>query len=99
MDKAGVYNTFFASVFNRDDEPRRCQYPELEDCGCKNDRLPADTDIMWDLLLHLYAYQSMGSHGTHPKVLQEFTDVIKKSFPVILEQSWEPRKVPADGSW
>lgn len=22
MDKAGVFNTFFASVFNRDDEPK-----------------------------------------------------------------------------
>lgn len=54
MDKAGVINASFTSVFNTDDEPRRCQYPKLQDHDCENDQLPTDPDIMRDLLLPIY---------------------------------------------
>ncbi|RMC15498.1 hypothetical protein DUI87_07690 [Hirundo rustica rustica] len=51
MNRVEVFNTFFASVFNRDDRPRRSQCPELEDHGCENDQLPVKPEMVWDLLL------------------------------------------------
>ncbi|KAJ7413813.1 hypothetical protein WISP_88137 [Willisornis vidua] len=77
-DKAGMFNAFFDSVFNMDDEPRRSQYPELEDHDCKNDQLPVNPEIVWDLLLLLDPCKSMGPHGIHPRILKELADVITK---------------------
>ncbi|KAJ7421187.1 hypothetical protein WISP_43901 [Willisornis vidua] len=56
---------------SKDDAPRKSQCPELQYLDCKNDQLPADPELMWDLLLQVYPYKSMGSDGIHPRILKE----------------------------
>ncbi|KAJ7413995.1 hypothetical protein WISP_87188 [Willisornis vidua] len=65
-DKAEVFNTFFASVFNMDDGPRGSQCSELEDHDCECDQLPVNPETVQDLLLLLDPYKSMGPDGIHP---------------------------------
>ncbi|KAJ7404854.1 rna-directed dna polymerase from mobile element jockey-like [Willisornis vidua] len=95
-DKAEVFNAFFAFVFITDDRPRRSQCTQLEDHDCDNDELPVDPEILWDLLLWLYPYKSMGPVGIHPRILKELADVITKPLSMIFQMSWETREVPAD---
>lgn len=38
-DRAELFNTFFAVVFNTDDGPRGFQCPELKNHDCENDPL------------------------------------------------------------
>ncbi|KAJ7414884.1 hypothetical protein BTVI_39989 [Pitangus sulphuratus] len=54
---------FFASLFNTDDGPRRSQRPELEDHDWKNDQHPVNVEIVWDPLVQLDPYKSMGPDG------------------------------------
>lgn len=49
-----------------EDGPRGSQYPELENSECENDQLPMDPELLWDLLLQLDTYKSMGPDGIHP---------------------------------
>ncbi|KAJ7410017.1 LINE-1 reverse transcriptase [Willisornis vidua] len=65
------------------DGPRRSQYPELEDHDCENDQLSVNPEIVWDLLLQLDPYKSMGL------ILQELADVITKPLSMTSEQSWK----------
>ncbi|KAJ7422637.1 hypothetical protein WISP_37002 [Willisornis vidua] len=95
-DKADVCNVFFTSVFNVGDGPKGSQCPKLEDCDCKNDQLPVKTEILWDLLLQLDPYRTMGFDGIHPRILKQQTDVIAQPLSVIFEWSWESGDVPAD---
>lgn len=60
-----VFKAFFASVFSTDDGLRDTQCPELENHDCKNNQLPADLELVWDLLFQLYPYKSIGSDRTH----------------------------------
>ncbi|KAJ7400015.1 RNA-directed DNA polymerase from mobile element jockey [Pitangus sulphuratus] len=78
-----------------DDRPRRSQCPELEDHDCKNDQLSVDPETVWDLLLQLDPYKSMGPDGIHHRILQELADVIAKPLS-IFEWSWESGEIPAD---
>lgn len=52
---------------------------EVEDDDCSNDKLPANPELVWDLLLQTYADKSMGSNGIHPKVLKLLADVNARS--------------------
>lgn len=52
---------------------------EVEDDDCSNDKLPANPELLWDLLLQLYAYKAMGHNGIHPRVLKLLADVIARS--------------------
>ncbi|KAJ7408520.1 RNA-directed DNA polymerase from mobile element jockey [Pitangus sulphuratus] len=73
------------------DGPRGSQCPD-----CENDQLPVNPEIVWDLLLQLDPYKSIGPDGIHPRISKELADVITKPLSVIFEQSWESREVPAD---
>ncbi|RMC09868.1 hypothetical protein DUI87_13655 [Hirundo rustica rustica] len=96
MDKAEVFNAFFACVINTDDGPRESQCPELEDHDCRNDQLLDNPEIAWDLLLQLDPYKSMGPDGIHPRILKELADVITKPLSMIFEWSWKSGEVPDD---
>lgn len=90
MDKAEVFNAFFASVFNID------QCPELEDQGSENDQLPINFEVVQDLLLQLNPYKSIGLDKIHPRILKELADTIPKPVLMIFDWSWESGEVPAD---
>lgn len=62
-----MLDAFFASVFNSNDRLRGSQRPELEDPGCENDKYLEFS--MWDLLLQLDPYKSMGPDGIQQRIL------------------------------
>ncbi|TRZ08540.1 hypothetical protein HGM15179_018565 [Zosterops borbonicus] len=94
MDKADVFNTFFASVVSADDRPRGSQCPEWGDPGCGNDKCPVNPELVRELLLQLDSDKSMGSDGIHPKVLKELAHVITMPLSMIFEWSWKSGEVP-----
>ena len=76
VDKAEMFNATFFSVFNTNDGPWDPWSPVLEDHNWGNAKLPADPELVPDLLLQLDAHKSMGPNGIHPRVLKELSDVI-----------------------
>lgn len=60
LDKVEMFNDFFTFVFNTDDGLWHFRWPELEDCDWGNNQFPDNTELAWDLLLHMHAYKSMG---------------------------------------
>ncbi|KAM9262915.1 protein shortage in chiasmata 1 ortholog [Morus bassanus] len=69
IDKAEMFNAFFASVFNTNDGPWDTQSPVLEDHDWRNDKLPVHPELVQDLLLQLYVHEAMGPNGIHPRIL------------------------------
>ncbi|KAJ7426731.1 hypothetical protein WISP_13216 [Willisornis vidua] len=55
---------------------RGSQYSELEHHDCENDQFPNHPEIVWDLLLQLDPYKSMGPDGIHPRILKMLADAI-----------------------
>ena len=58
-----------------------------------NDKLPANPEPVWDLLLHLDAYKCMVPNGIHPRILREMPDVIARSFSILFQWYWESGEV------
>lgn len=65
VDKAEMSSSPLSYIVAGLWEPNR---PKLEDHDC-NDKLPANSKPVWDLLFQLHAYKSMGPTGIHPRVL------------------------------
>lgn len=91
-----MFNAFLASVFNTNDLPWTPQSPDLEDHDCRNNKLPANSQLVQDLLLQPDAHRSMGPEGIHPRVLKELADVIARPLSNIFQQSSECGEVPVD---
>lgn len=71
VGRAETFNASFASLFNTDGGFWDPQSPEVEACGCGNNKLPANPELGWDLLLQLEPCRSLGLNGIHPRVLKE----------------------------
>ena len=78
LTNRGMFNAFFAFVFNPDNGLWDPSCPELEDRESRNDKLPANTDLACNLLLQV---ETMGPDGIHPRVLRKLADVLMKSCP------------------
>lgn len=63
MDMAEMFYAFIASACNTDDGLKGSQCPELENCGCENEKLPVDPELLQDLLFQLDPSKSMGPDG------------------------------------
>lgn len=68
----------------------------MEDHDYGNSRLPANPEIVWDLLLQLDAYESMEPNEIHPTVFKELADVIVRPLLIIFQWLWESVKVPVN---
>ncbi|KAJ7412859.1 RNA-directed DNA polymerase from mobile element jockey-like protein [Willisornis vidua] len=75
-----------------DDGPRGSQCPELENHDCENDQVPADPEVLCDLLLQLDPYKSMCPNGIHPRIVKQLT---VKPLLMIFELFWESGEAPA----
>ncbi|TRZ07809.1 hypothetical protein HGM15179_019296 [Zosterops borbonicus] len=76
------------------ERPRGSQCPELEVYDCENDQLPAEPELVQDILGQLDPYKSMGLMGFSQES-SEMVDVIAKPVSMIFEQTWESGKVRA----
>jgi len=93
IDKAETFKAFFTSVFNTDEGPWDLRNPVLTDCDWEHDELPADPELVRDLLLQWDAHKFMGPDGIHPRILKELADVIMGHLSVIFQWSWESGEV------
>ncbi|KAK4831728.1 hypothetical protein QYF61_018858 [Mycteria americana] len=95
VEKAEMFNTFFASVFNSDDGPWDVWSPVLEDHDWGgDDKLPANRELVRDLLLQLDVHKSTGCNGIHPRLPKELANVIMGPLSMIFQQSWESGEFP-----
>ncbi|KFP47515.1 hypothetical protein N323_13094, partial [Cathartes aura] len=60
------------------------------------DKLPANSELVRDLVLQLDAHKSIGPDGIHPRVLKELADVIAGPLSMVFQRSWESGEVPVD---
>lgn len=84
-----MFNAFFASFFNTDDRPWDPWSPELESHHQGNDKFPSDSELLWDLLLYLDAYECIGPGGIH-------SDVTARPLLIIFQWYWESGEVSVD---
>lgn len=68
----------------------------MEGCHHSRDQFPVNSELVWNLLLHLDSYMLLGANGIHPRVFGEVADVIVRSLSTILQWSWESGEVPID---
>lgn len=69
-DKVKTCNVIFVSVFSTNDGPWDTWKSQLEDHDYGKEKLPANSELVWDLLLHLDAYKSVGPSWIHPRELR-----------------------------
>lgn len=62
----------------------------MEDHDCGNDKPPANSNLVQDLLLQLDAYKYIETGG----ILKELSDV--RIVSVIFQWSWESGEIPVD---
>lgn len=90
------HSVVFLPVFNTSDRSWDLQSSVLEGCHWGNDKLPAHSELVQDLLLQLDVQKSMGPNKIHPRVLKVLADVIAGALSIILQQSWQPGEVPVN---
>ncbi|GAB0208460.1 mitochondrial enolase superfamily member 1 [Grus japonensis] len=95
MEKAGVLNDFFASVFTSKGSSHFVQVTEGRDW--ENAELPTvGEDQVREYLRNLKVHKSMGSDELHLHVLRELAVEVAKPLSTIFEKSWQSGEVPTD---
>ena len=96
-DKADILNTFFSSVFTREDTEN---VPDLEPGGRSNHIFLSDIVVTEDAvrkkLSSLNPYKAHGPDGIPPKVLKELSNELAKPITIIFNKSLQSGMVPSE---
>lgn len=72
-DKVKTFNSIFTCAFNTNDGPCNPLSPVLEGCDWRNDKTPANPELLQDLLLQLDVHNSMGPDVSHSILLHKMS--------------------------
>lgn len=93
VGRAETFNASFASLFSTDGGFWDPQSPEVEACGCGNNKLPANPELGWDLLLQLEPCRSLGLMGFIPGYSKSWCHCKTSQF---FFNSWKCTEVSVD---
>jgi len=97
MEKAAVFNDFFASVLTSKCSSHTTQDTEGKGRDWKNKELPTVGECqVRDHVRNLKVHKSMGPDEVHPWVLREHADAVVKALSIIFEKLWQFGEVPGD---
>jgi len=96
VEKAEVFNDFFASVFNSMCSSHTAQFAEGKGRDWEKEELPTVEDQVRDCLRNLKVHKSMEPDEMHPWVLREPVDEVARPLSIIFERSWRSGEVPTD---
>ena len=97
-DKAQILGTFFASVFNKDDDT---EFKKLEHKKCLETIEPPvfEVEDIISRLKRLKTNKSPGPDTIHPKILYETANEIAYPLKIIFECSFKGKQVPKDWNY
>jgi len=97
MDKTGVLNDFFASVFTNKCSSHTAQVTEGKGRDWEKEKPhTVGEDQVQDHIRNLKAHKSIGPHEVHPRVPREQADKVVKPLSIMFEKFWQFTEVPAD---
>jgi len=94
-DMAGIFNTFFSSVFTREDVGNIPE-PEPQHQGRFLREVSVTVKKVKDKIQKLRKGAAAGSDGLGPQILQELKDIIASPLATIMRRSLEEGTVPKD---